>query len=119
VPPGGPNAIGSIPLPVTLPPNPVITIQWLNNQWLPNDQSQVWDPNFEILSFNVSAPGSGGGPVTAPVCSNNNGGQSISTTCAAEVFVLSPELYLSEPHVQHVGGGSATFDSITSLPPVL
>jgi hypothetical protein len=40
-------------------------------------------------------------------------------TCAAEVFELSPELYLSTPAIQRPNGGAPQWDSVTSLPPVL
>lgn len=41
------------------------------------------------------------------------------TTCAAEVFQFSPEIYLSKPEIRPAGNGSNQYDSITSLPPVL
>ncbi len=55
-------------------------------------------------------------------CSNAGGSAPLPsglTTCAAEVFQFSPEMYLSNPAVVPSGGGGTKFDSITSLPPVL
>jgi hypothetical protein len=43
----------------------------------------------------------------------------IHDTCAAEVFELSPELYMTVPPNNHPNGGAPTFNSITGLPPVL
>ena len=42
-----------------------------------------------------------------------------ASVCGAEVFNLSPELYLSNPAVLQPSGAAPTYDSITNLPPVL
>ncbi len=39
--------------------------------------------------------------------------------CGAEVFDFSPEMYLSNPAIQQPNNGAPTYNSITSLPPVL
>lgn len=52
-------------------------------------------------------------------CSNNGGGWLSRQTCAAEVFILSPELYLSTPSTAPPSSGAVQYDAITSLPPVL
>jgi hypothetical protein len=39
--------------------------------------------------------------------------------CASEVFDFSPELYLSSPQIQLTNNGDPSYDSATSLPPVL
>jgi hypothetical protein len=46
-----------------------------------------------------------------------NGGT--KKVCAAEVFDFSPEMNLSSPAIQPPNNGATTYDSITSLPPIL
>ncbi|HEY5442834.1 MAG TPA: hypothetical protein VIJ68_04810 [Candidatus Saccharimonadales bacterium] len=64
-----------------------------------------------------------GGPAHQPLpptCSNNAaGGLLATTTCAAEVFDFSPDLYLSNPATQLPSHGALKFQAETSLPPVL
>ncbi len=57
------------------------------------------------------------GPSVA--CLNNGGRSSTRTTCAAEVFDFSPEMYLSNPAVYQPANGATQYDTINSLPPVL
>lgn len=42
-----------------------------------------------------------------------------SRVCASEVFNFSPELYLSTPAIAPPNNGATTYDSETSLPPIL
>jgi hypothetical protein len=49
-------------------------------------------------------------------CTN---GSAKSTTCAAESFDFSPEMFLSTPGFRQPDNGANTYDSITSLPPIL
>ena len=75
-----------------------------------------------ILGYVYKTNAASFGPPPSPLnCNNTPPGYvpGSSQTCAAEVFYLSPEMYLSNP-------GSATssqkfqhYDAITSLPPVL
>jgi hypothetical protein len=71
------------------------------------------------------SPATPGTPASAPIlttCSNWDGvaaDWSIRNTCSAEVFILSPELYLSTPAVEPPGNGVQQYDSVTGLPPVL
>ena len=57
-------------------------------------------------------------PFASTACSNANI-QSNPESCAGEIFIGSPTLYLSEPATQPPGNGSLQFQSIESLPPVL
>lgn len=109
-----------------LPANPSITIKWKNNYYgtdigfVPWGGNQyAYDPNFEINSLSVDSPVSLG--PTAHVASpcSNAGTQLITSTCAAEIFQFSPELYLSAPDIQPPSNGATQYDAITSLPPVL
>lgn len=80
-----------------------------------------------IVAYVYNAAGLGGTTKSVPVsqtppnplvCSNR-GTQTVRSTCAAEVFELSPELYLSNPNIHVNGGSNGNWDAITSLPPVL
>ena len=59
-----------------------------------------------------------GNPAT---CSNAVGSQprSYPKTCAAEVFVRSPEQYLGRPAIKLPDNGALKYNAITGLPPVL
>jgi hypothetical protein len=48
-------------------------------------------------------------------CTNGNS----EPVCASEIFDFSPELYLSNPQIQLTNNGDPSYDSVTSLPPVL
>lgn len=50
---------------------------------------------------------------------NSNGGEVYNFNNASEVFITSPEMYLSVPSVFRTSSPFGTYDSITSLPPVL
>ena len=97
-------------------------------------QTMEWDggiwgyvfksPSNGDMTYTVIEPVLGGPPVLNPdgsSCSNYPAGfVALSPqTCAAEVFNLSPELYLSNPDVAPPSKGSAQWDALTSLPPVL
>lgn len=57
---------------------------------------------------------------TAPNCSNPGGITVDSSTCAAEIFNLSPELYIGDQNICSSGCKSTLkYDALTSLPPVL
>lgn len=60
-----------------------------------------------------------GATVAPGSCANAGSGPPVYNSCAAEVFELSPEMYLSQPAVQPSGNTSVQYNSITSLPPVL
>jgi hypothetical protein len=49
----------------------------------------------------------------------STGGSALYSTCAAEVFDFSPEMYLSNPAIALPSNGAIKYDAITSLPPVL
>lgn len=79
------------------------------------------------VAYLYASPGQGGSPTTIPTplappnplpCSNR-GTQVVNTTCAAEVFEFSPELFLSKPAIQPPNDGAPQWDAVTSLPPVL
>ncbi len=57
----------------------------------------------------------------ATICSNTGlkNTNYIYPTCAAEVFILSPELYLWQDAGSITTGNSLQYDSITNLPPIL
>jgi hypothetical protein len=104
----------------SLPANPSITLNWINNGWPPPGGSTAigsgpspgfipwggnptaYDPNFEIQAVNLSASGTPPGPPPGlgSNCSNHilyygpNYGRSARIsprpTCAAEVFEYSP-----------------------------
>jgi hypothetical protein len=79
--------------------------------------------NQGIVADPAAAGGLGGRPVlrrsvfAGGVVVTDRGTR--AATCAGEVFLHSPVLYLSHPVVQPPGNGSIQFQSITSLPPVL
>lgn len=60
-------------------------------------------------------------PAASPTLACSNKGQTSTTyTCAAEVFKLSPEVYLSKPpDGDGAEKGVRRYDSMSSLPPVL
>lgn len=62
-------------------------------------------------------------PPKLPYTCSNKGTTSTATTCAAEVYYYTPELYLAEPKIKRTtnaaGDGPIEIDSMTSLPPVL
>jgi hypothetical protein len=58
-------------------------------------------------------------PTGAPLACSNKGIQRITSTCAAEIFNFSPELYLSTPVMRLPSNGALQYDAVTSLPPVL
>lgn len=98
--------------------DPVEYTSYLSNPNITNEGAPFW------VYTNAGQGGVAGSIITSvnlpsPLICSNNGGQVVSTSCAAEVFILSPELYLSAPQIGQAGGGSANYDSITSLPPVL
>jgi hypothetical protein len=54
-----------------------------------------------------------------PTSCSNAPAPPVGGTCAAEVFNLSPELYISSPDLALPSGGAQGYDAETSLPPVL
>lgn len=50
---------------------------------------------------------------------NGRANESVGSSNASELFVTSPEMYLSVPPVLRTSAPFGTYDSITSLPPVL
>jgi hypothetical protein len=52
---------------------------------------------------------------TTRTCANGTA----KKVCAAEIFDFSPEMNLSTPAIQPPSNGATSYDSITSLPPVL
>jgi hypothetical protein len=50
---------------------------------------------------------------------NSNNGETAASNNAAESFASSPEMYLSVPQVFRTSPPYGTYDSITSLPPIL
>lgn len=85
----------------------------------PSDPQGQWASGY-YLCGDITPATSGSPPTsqTTPACSNK-GSQSITNTCAGEIFWLGPEFYLSNPNVQPPSGGATQYDSINSLPPVL
>lgn len=90
---------------------------------LDNTNAQVWGGKAKICEnlpdFTVTAPAT---VPSAAGCSNGGASKRSSPrpTCAAEVFEYWPEFYLSTPAIKPENGdGAKTYDSITSLPPVL
>ncbi|HEX5744352.1 MAG TPA: hypothetical protein VFX84_02790 [Candidatus Saccharimonadales bacterium] len=81
------------------------------------DPQGQWKSGY-YLCENKAAPAVLGGTPAAPACSNK-GAQLITSTCAAEIFNFSPELYLSTPAIQLPNNGAVQYDAVTSLPPVL
>jgi hypothetical protein len=89
-----------------------------------NDSHGQWNTGY-YLCQDLTIPGvlTTGAPSYAS-CANDHGVPPITNSCAAEVFNLSPEIYLWN---QPAGGGGVTptttvgprFDAITSLPPIL
>ena len=81
--------------------------------------------DVRLLRTNNSLRNSLGGerPLTTGDCSLNGGNGSRTGTnydCAAEIFNFSPEVYLSRPGFNAIGGPSVgKYDYITSLSPVL
>lgn len=67
----------------------------------------------------AAAPTPSGPPFAS--CSNRAGAaQATTTSCASEVFELSPELFLSTPAIQPPNNcAKCQWDAVTSLPPVL
>lgn len=82
-----------------------------------SDGSQTWAKGYYLCEQKATGPS-----ITPPnltQCSNSAGATwTDRTTCAAEVFELSPEVYLTEPN-GNGGSSSSGDDTITSLPPVL
>jgi hypothetical protein len=98
-----------------------VTVKWKNNQWIPcagGNPSQCYDPNFEINALQLSEPGSAATQPVNPAC-DNDGGRKVTLTCAAEVFTLTPELYLPSQTIGKPSVSSQKFQAFTSLPPVL
>lgn len=62
-------------------------------------------------------------PPATPLSCSNKGTTSTASTCAAEVYYYTPELYLAEPKIKRTtnaaGDGPIEIDSMTSLPPIL
>ncbi|HVV25465.1 MAG TPA: hypothetical protein VHC21_00325 [Candidatus Saccharimonadales bacterium] len=80
-----------------------------------SDGKQTWAKGYYLCEPKATGPSIV--PPTLTKCSNA-GTWIDHKTCAAEVFQLSPELYLTEPE-NNGGNGAGSDDSITSLPPVL
>ncbi len=135
-----PSNSGSYPVTLSsLPANPSITLDWLNNGYAPPGGSSssgtdpgfvpapgnptYYDPNFEINSLNLTKNGSPPSPPPGPAlhqCSNNSGGwTSPRPTCAAEVFDYSPESSLSTPYTSGASTSANSAIEIYNLPPVL
>lgn len=107
----------------SIPANPTITIEGYNNYWIPyGGNPTAYDPNFEINSLELKAAGTPITPPSNPTCSGYPGlrsGTSPTSTCAAELFMYSPERYLQLPATEQSNGGATQYDAVTSLPPVL
>jgi hypothetical protein len=85
----------------------------------PADPEGQWASGY-YLCGDITPATPAGPPTapTAPLCSNK-GTQLITSTCAAEIFQFSPELYISTPYINPPSNGATQYDAITSLPPVL
>lgn len=82
-----------------------------------SDNSQNWAKGYYLCEPKVTGPSIS--PPSLTQCSNA-GTWIDHTTCAAEVFRLSPEMYLTKPESNGNGSSSSGgYDTITSLPPVL
>jgi hypothetical protein len=89
----------------------------------PADGTQSCPAGTSTPGMTPPTPGTNATPATGTNCSNSIGAYQnhslLPTTCAAEVFDFSPELYLSTPAVKPTNGGSFQPTAISSLPPVL
>jgi hypothetical protein len=119
----------------SLPANPSITLDWLNNGYPPPGGSSAggtdpgfvpapgnptaYDPNLEINSLVVSSTGTPPTPPSPLSCSNNGGSTAPRPTCAAEVFDYSPESSLSTPYTTGASKNANSAIEIYNLPPVL
>jgi hypothetical protein len=110
--------------------NPTNANQWCTNVNEPSDTDghNVWNSGTYVCiasNTQVTTTTSGSTTTTAatppsiPPCSNQ-GVTADPSTCAAEIFNFSPELYISStPAVTPPNNGTWQYDSLTSLPPVL
>jgi hypothetical protein len=74
------------------------------------------------ITEDVPVPGTFSRPLlnTAAKCSHSGGVAPKHSTCAAEIFIFSPEQFLSNnPTITPQNSGAPAYDAITSLPPVL
>lgn len=125
-----------------VPANATIRISWTNNNWIDNSGNEdtvapidtAYDPNLQINSFTLDNTTTAV-PPSGLSCSNNGGatfnrvvsGSAVASgptpaapyTCASEVFDFSPEQYMTNPAITKKNKGAPTWDSITSLPPIL
>lgn len=82
-----------------------------------SDSDANWSSGYYLcVTNNPPKPASSKAPFTD--CSNA-GAQVTTSTCAAEVFRFTPELYLTDPDTELPSRGATQYDSYTSLPPVL
>jgi hypothetical protein len=58
-------------------------------------------------------------PTSGSLSCSYSGGPGNKPSCAGEIFILSPGLYLTNPAINLPNNGAVQYDSITSLPPVL
>ncbi|HSW85169.1 MAG TPA: hypothetical protein VLF79_00960 [Candidatus Saccharimonadales bacterium] len=84
----------------------------------------IWQQAYVCVSKGSAGSATTYDPGTQHVvnpCSNSAGATKSSPrlTCAAEVFDLSPEMYLTSPGLQPPSNGGVQSDSISSLPPIL
>lgn len=90
------------------------------------------DPNCNIEGplgnvFSQAGQGADFGPRPNVGCSNQGAASTFSDihsgaalqSCAGEVFILSPEMYLNSNPATVTNGGAGSYQAFTSLPPVL
>ena len=94
----------------------------LVNEPADTDGHNIWNSGGTYVCI---AAAQGSVSTTTPAMSNvaspcsNNGVQETTETCAAEVFELSPEIYLSKWSINPPSNGALQYQAITSLPPIL
>jgi hypothetical protein len=98
----------SDPTPYRRDPGPA---GWRNLVW---EHTYLCEP---VTTSTTTVPVAGGQPY--PRTCSNGGALVVSQTCAAEVFYLSPELYLSNPAISPPSNGALQYKAVTGLPPVL
>lgn len=108
-------------------------ISFVSSSYNPTNGSQyctsIYDPSNDVDGGNwqdayICIPRGQAGsttPASANVASpcSNAGIQETTETCAAEVFELAPEMYLSNWDIKYPSNGALQYKAITSLPPVL